>query len=71
MATATGSQQLSDAVVAFSLQGRFPEDISQLPVVSETNLEPAIDALEKAKEGLQVYQPCPSETHVPCSHYIG
>lgn len=54
MAAATEpSQQLSDALVAFSLEGRFPEDISHLPPVSETNLQPAIQALFKAKKALE------------------
>lgn len=55
MAAATeSSQQLSDALIAFSLEGRFPEDISHLPPVSETNLQPAIQALAKAKKALEV-----------------
>ncbi|KPM38831.1 hypothetical protein AK830_g7721 [Neonectria ditissima] len=54
MATpAKPSQQLSDALVAFSLEGRFPDDISLLPPVSEIDLQPAIKALEKAKQDLE------------------
>ncbi|KAM0374852.1 hypothetical protein ACHAPK_002946 [Fusarium culmorum] len=46
-------QQLSDALVAFALEGRFPDDISVLPPVSETDLQPAIQALAEAKQGLE------------------
>ncbi|KAF7558063.1 hypothetical protein G7046_g5889 [Stylonectria norvegica] len=46
-------EQLSDAIVFFSLDGRFPDDVSHLPPVSQTNLEPAIQALGKAKQGLE------------------
>ncbi|KAH7165735.1 hypothetical protein EDB81DRAFT_263183 [Dactylonectria macrodidyma] len=54
MATAAESpQQLSDALVAFALQGRFPDDISNFPPVSETDLRPAIQALDKAKKDLE------------------
>jgi centromere/kinetochore protein ZW10 len=52
--TENAPQQLSDALVAFSLEGRFPDDISVLPPVSETNLQPAIQALVEAKQGLEV-----------------
>ena len=48
------SQQLSDALVSFSLDGRFPDDVSVLPPVSETDLQPAIEALAKAKQELEV-----------------
>ena len=55
MAATTGApQKLSDALVAFSLEGRFPDDISVLPPVSETDLQPAIQALAEAKQGLEV-----------------
>ncbi|KAJ4141920.1 ribosome biogenesis protein ytm1 [Fusarium falciforme] len=47
------SQQLSDALVSFSLDGRFPDDVSVLPPVSETDLQPAIEALAKAKQELE------------------
>ncbi|KAH7151986.1 hypothetical protein B0J13DRAFT_497658 [Dactylonectria estremocensis] len=54
MATATEpAQQLSNALVAFALQGRFPDDISHLPPVSETDLQPAIQALDRAKKDLE------------------
>lgn len=52
--TDSSSQQLSDALVSFSLDGRFPDDVSVLPPVSETNLQPAIEALAKAKKELEV-----------------
>ncbi|EEU44890.1 uncharacterized protein NECHADRAFT_96404 [Fusarium vanettenii 77-13-4] len=51
--TDSSSQQLSDALVSFSLDGRFPDDVSVLPPVSETNLQPAIEALAKAKKELE------------------
>lgn len=52
--TEQAPQQLSDALVAFSLEGRFPDDISVLPPVSETDMQPAIQALAKAKRDLEV-----------------
>ncbi|KAM0433973.1 hypothetical protein ACHAPT_003917 [Fusarium lateritium] len=51
--TESSSQQLSDALVSFSLDGRFPDDVSLLPPVSETDLQPAINALAKAKQELE------------------
>ncbi|RKL41838.1 hypothetical protein BFJ72_g5178 [Fusarium proliferatum] len=51
--TEQAPQQLSDALVAFSLEGRFPDDISVLPPVSETDLQPTIQALAKAKRDLE------------------
>ncbi|KAF4970002.1 hypothetical protein FSARC_2905 [Fusarium sarcochroum] len=51
--TEQAPQQLSDALVAFSLEGRFPDDVSVLPPVSETELQPAIRALAQAKKGLE------------------
>ncbi|KAI8658838.1 hypothetical protein NCS55_01161900 [Fusarium keratoplasticum] len=51
--TESPSQQLSDALVSFSLDGRFPDDVSVLPPVSETDLQPAIEALAKAKQELE------------------
>jgi centromere/kinetochore protein ZW10 len=50
----TAAQQLSDAVVAFTLDGRFPDDVSALPPVSQTDLAPAIEALSRAKADLEV-----------------
>ncbi|RSL42281.1 hypothetical protein CEP54_015535 [Fusarium duplospermum] len=51
--TESPSQQLSDALVSFSLDGRFPDDVSVLPPISETDLQPAIQALAKAKQELE------------------
>ncbi|KAL6360700.1 hypothetical protein LRP88_06407 [Fusarium phalaenopsidis] len=51
--TESPSQQLTDALVSFSLDGRFPDDVSVLPPVSETDLQPAIEALAKAKQELE------------------
>ncbi|EWG42813.1 hypothetical protein FVEG_04537 [Fusarium verticillioides 7600] len=51
--TEQAPQQLSDALVAFSLEGRFPDDISVLPPVSETDMQPAIQALAKTKRDLE------------------
>ncbi|KAI8714739.1 hypothetical protein NCS52_01194600 [Fusarium sp. LHS14.1] len=51
--TDASSQKLSDALVSFSLDGRFPDDVSVLPPVSETDLQPAIEALAKAKQELE------------------
>ncbi|KAG6004383.1 hypothetical protein E4U21_001103 [Claviceps maximensis] len=50
---ATASQQLSDAIVNFSLEGKFPDDFSSLPLVSEIDLQPTIEALEVAKANLE------------------
>ena len=52
--TEQAPRQLSDALVAFSLEGRFPDDVSVLPPVSETDLQPAIQALAQAKKELEV-----------------
>lgn len=54
MATAAAPRQLSDAIVNFSLEGHFPEQISSLPLVSEIDLQPTIEALEEAKRNLEV-----------------
>jgi hypothetical protein len=53
----TEPQRLNGAVVAFALDGRFPDDISELPPVSDTDLGPAIEALGAAKEELEVASP--------------
>ncbi|KAI9149538.1 Centromere/kinetochore protein [Paramyrothecium foliicola] len=53
MATATEPHRLSEALAAFALDGRFPEDIASLPPVSSTDLQPAIDTLAKSKTELQ------------------
>lgn len=57
MAAAVEPQQLSDAIVAFSLEGRFPEDASSLPLVSQIDLHPTIQALAKTKADLEVRVP--------------
>ncbi|CAG9944469.1 unnamed protein product [Clonostachys rosea f. rosea IK726] len=49
----TEPQQLGDAVVAFALEGTFPDDISSFPPVSTTELGPAIEILEKTKTELE------------------
>ncbi|KAG6070796.1 hypothetical protein E4U16_006608 [Claviceps sp. LM84 group G4] len=53
MATAAAPQQLSDAIINFTLEGQFPEQISSLPLVSEIDLQPTIEALEEAKRNLE------------------
>jgi centromere/kinetochore protein ZW10 len=60
MAATTESRQLSDAIVAFALDGQFPNDVSSLPPVSQTDLGPAIEALKQTKTGLEVGQHHPS-----------
>lgn len=57
MATESDPKKLSDALLSFALEGQFPEDIASLPAVSETDLEPAIQALEQAKQDLEVRRP--------------
>jgi centromere/kinetochore protein ZW10 len=57
MATENDPKKLSDALLSFALEGQFPEDIASLPAVSETDLEPAIQALEQAKQDLEVWRP--------------
>ncbi|UKZ46158.1 hypothetical protein TrVGV298_000357 [Trichoderma virens] len=53
MAAATEPQQLSNAVLSFALEGSFPDDVSALPSVSETDLDPTIVALGKAKVDIE------------------
>ncbi|PHH77983.1 hypothetical protein CDD82_3270 [Ophiocordyceps australis] len=53
MASAAAPQRLSDAIVGFSLDGRFPTDIDDFPPVSSTQLQPAIDALAKCGKELE------------------
>ncbi|KAL7945422.1 hypothetical protein V8C42DRAFT_323111 [Trichoderma barbatum] len=53
MAAATEPQQLSDAILAFALEGSFPDDVTALPSVSETDLNPTIRALDKAKVDIE------------------
>lgn len=40
--------KIGDAIMAFALNGRFPEDADTLPPVSGTDLQPAIDSLTQA-----------------------
>jgi protein transport protein DSL1/ZW10 len=47
-------QRLSDALLGFSLENRFPEDIASLPPVTGADLLPAIDALSRSKADLEV-----------------
>jgi centromere/kinetochore protein ZW10 len=56
MADTPDPKKLSDALLAFALDGQFPDDIASLPLVSGTDLEPAIQALDKAKQDLEVRQ---------------
>lgn len=49
MAATAESQQLSNAILSFALEGSFPEDATALQSVSETDLNPTIEALGKAK----------------------
>ncbi|PHH61779.1 hypothetical protein CDD81_7943 [Ophiocordyceps australis] len=53
MASATAPQRLSDAIVGFSLEGKFPSDIDDLPPVSSMQLQPAIDALATCRKELE------------------
>ncbi|TFB03980.1 hypothetical protein CCMA1212_004051 [Trichoderma ghanense] len=53
MAATAESQQLSNAVLSFALEGRFPEDATALQSVSETDLNPTIEALSKAKVDIE------------------
>lgn len=54
MAAVTESQQLGEAIIAFSLDGRFPDDATSLPAVSETDLQPALESLANTKVKLEV-----------------
>ena len=56
MATAAESQQLSNAILSFALEGSFPEDATALQSVSETDLNPTIEALSKAKADIEVHE---------------
>ncbi|KAG6041598.1 hypothetical protein E4U41_003335 [Claviceps citrina] len=53
MTEATAPQQLSDAIVNFSLKGEFPQEFSSLLLVSEIDLQPTLEALELAKADLE------------------
>lgn len=58
MSTSEDIQRLSHAIVAFAVEGRFPEDIAELPPVTGERLQPAIDDLAKARQKLEVYALC-------------
>ncbi|KAK1253341.1 hypothetical protein MKX07_001418 [Trichoderma sp. CBMAI-0711] len=53
MAAIAESQQLSNAILSFALEGSFPEDATALQSVSETDLNPTIEALGKAKSDIE------------------
>ncbi|TWU73379.1 hypothetical protein ED733_001995 [Metarhizium rileyi] len=53
MAAVAEQRQLGDAIVAFSLNGAFPEDLSSLLPVSEIDLQLTILALAQAKTDLE------------------
>lgn len=55
MAATAESQQLSNAILSFALEGSFPEDAAALHSVSETDLNPTIEALGKAKLDIEVH----------------
>jgi centromere/kinetochore protein ZW10 len=57
MAAATEPQQLSNAILSFALDGHFPEEVTALSSVSETDLNPTITALDKAKADIEVLEP--------------
>lgn len=48
------SVELGDAIVAFALEGHFPDEQVSSLSLSSTDLSPAIEALEKAKGDLEV-----------------
>ncbi|KGQ04221.1 Centromere/kinetochore protein zw10 [Beauveria bassiana D1-5] len=48
MAATMDAVKIGDAIMAFALNGRFPEDADTLPPVSGTDLQPAIDSLTQA-----------------------
>ncbi|KAL6879107.1 hypothetical protein J3F83DRAFT_725084 [Trichoderma novae-zelandiae] len=53
MAATAESQQLSNAILSFALEGSFPEDVIALSSVSETDLNPTIEALGKARVDIE------------------
>lgn len=53
-APAAQSQQLGSAMLGFALDGKFPDDVAELPPVSDLDLQPAIDSLARAKTELEV-----------------
>lgn len=68
MAAVVDSRRLSDALVSFSLEHQFPDDVDQLPPVSEIDLEPAIAALAATKNDLEV-RPSSLASPCPLSHF--
>ncbi|UNI19654.1 ribosome bioproteinsis protein ytm1 [Purpureocillium takamizusanense] len=53
MATAAQPQRLSDAILGFALDSKFPDNIAELPPVSDTDLQPAIDSLARTTTELE------------------
>ncbi|KAJ6782163.1 hypothetical protein PWT90_06974 [Aphanocladium album] len=53
MAAAIDPVKIGDVIMAFALNGRFPEDADTLPPVSGIDLQPAIDNLSKAGAELE------------------
>ncbi|KAJ6440021.1 centromere kinetochore protein [Purpureocillium lavendulum] len=53
MASAAQPQRLSSAILGFALDGKFPDDVAELPPVSDTDLQPAIDSLAHTKTDLE------------------
>lgn len=56
-------QRLSEALLSFAQDGQFPEDIDQVPPLSDADLTPAIEALDQAKVGLDVRQALANYLH--------
>lgn len=54
MAATMDPVKIGDAIMAFALNGRFPEDADTLPAVSGIDLQPAIDSLNQAGVQLEV-----------------
>ncbi|EGX89647.1 hypothetical protein CCM_07899 [Cordyceps militaris CM01] len=53
MAATMDPVKIGDAIMAFAINGRFPEDADTLPPVSGTDLQPAIDSLNQARVELE------------------
>ncbi|KAF4120689.1 protein transport protein DSL1/ZW10 [Geosmithia morbida] len=47
------AKHLSHAIVAFALDGQFPDDITALPPISQTDLAPAIASLDESRAKLE------------------
>jgi centromere/kinetochore protein ZW10 len=52
MAATSDPQRLGEALLSFSTNGLFPEDIASFPPVSGVDLEPALAALSKSQTNL-------------------